>query len=185
MKSAREINPETWVPKESAVLCFIRDKTENTVLLIHKKRGLGAGLVNAPGGRIEKGESPAEAAVRETEEEVGITVEVSDLVHAGDLFFQFTDGHSIRGYVFYTYKWEGVEKETSEADPFWCREGDIPYDNMWTDDSWWLPHLLGGRYFRGRFIFSAEKMLSMSLDIESGSNGSPIPKGALYEQNNL
>src|SRR4051794_35353585 len=40
-----------WVPRERAVLCFI--VCGGRVLLIHKKRGLGAGKVNAPGGKIE------------------------------------------------------------------------------------------------------------------------------------
>ncbi|RKX74483.1 MAG: NUDIX hydrolase, partial [Spirochaetes bacterium] len=66
MKNARDIIPATWKPVEEAVLCFIRDRKEEKVLLIHKKTGLGAGLINAPGGRIDPGETPEEAAVRET-----------------------------------------------------------------------------------------------------------------------
>ena len=167
LEKARDIEPGTWSAVEEAVLCFIRDSRNGKVLLIHKKTGLGAGLINAPGGRIEAGETPAEAAVRETMEEVGLAVE--DLVHRGDLFFQFADGHSIRGYVFSTESWEGEPIETGEADPFWCGEEDIPYDRMWADDSWWLPHMLAGSPFRGRFIFDGEKMLSMSLDVEAGA----------------
>ncbi len=49
---------ENWEPRERATLCFVR--RENEVLLIRKKRGLGAGKINGPGGRIEPGETPAE-----------------------------------------------------------------------------------------------------------------------------
>lgn len=42
-----------WVPRERAVLVFLRDGDQ--LLLIHKKRGLGTGKVNAPGGRVETG----------------------------------------------------------------------------------------------------------------------------------
>ena len=42
------------------------------VLLIRKKRGLGAGKINGPGGRLEAGETPEQCAIRETHEEVGI-----------------------------------------------------------------------------------------------------------------
>jgi 8-oxo-dGTP diphosphatase len=42
-------------------LFVIRD---GHILLIHKKRGLGAGKINGPGGRIDLGESPQECAVR-------------------------------------------------------------------------------------------------------------------------
>ena len=164
---ARDINPETWKAVEDAVLCFIRNREDGTVLLMHKKTGLGAGLINAPGGRIEPGETPMDAAIRETKEEVGL--DVSNLEHRGDLFFEFTDGHSIRGYVFSTVDWTGEPVETDEADPFWCRESEIPYGGMWADDSWWLPLMLQETPFRGRFVFDGEAMLSMALDAESGA----------------
>lgn len=181
MDKASEINPETWKAVEEAVLCFILDRSRNKVLLIHKKTGLGAGLINAPGGRIEKGETPEEAAIRETFEEVDL--KVKNLSIAGDLFFQFTNGHSIRGYVFQTETWSGTAVETFEADPFWCSLEELPYDKMWTDDSWWLPHMLAGRPFSGRFIFDGEKMISMSLDVETSEKtdeSGKIPRGALY-----
>lgn len=174
MMRARDINPDTWSAVEDAVLCFIRDFEKDRILLIHKKTGLGAGLINAPGGRIDKGETPIIAAIRETQEEVGLTVD--RLNHAGDLYFQFLDGYSIRGYVFWTEHWSGEPIETSEADPFWCEIHRIPYDNMWSDDSWWLPHLLAKRPFIGRFVFDGEKMLSMSMDVEpvaGDKNGIP------------
>src|SRR5512136_179536 len=44
-----------WEPTERANLCFvIRD---GQILLIRKKRGLGAGKMNGPGGRLEAGET--------------------------------------------------------------------------------------------------------------------------------
>ena len=63
-----KINWQTWQPEEVATLMFVM--TDNQVLLIRKKRGLGAGNINGPGGRIEPGESPMQCAVRETEEEL-------------------------------------------------------------------------------------------------------------------
>jgi 8-oxo-dGTP diphosphatase len=51
----------TWTPRDRAVLLFVIRGGQ--ALLIRKKRGLGAGKINAPGGRIEAGESPEEAAV--------------------------------------------------------------------------------------------------------------------------
>ncbi|TSC71615.1 MAG: 7,8-dihydro-8-oxoguanine triphosphatase, partial [Parcubacteria group bacterium Gr01-1014_70] len=43
------------------------------VLLAMKKRGFGANLWNAPGGKIEFGETAKISAIRETQEEVGLT----------------------------------------------------------------------------------------------------------------
>jgi len=43
----------SYTPQDRAVLCFLRD--HERVLLIRKKRGLGAGKINAPGGKSESG----------------------------------------------------------------------------------------------------------------------------------
>ena len=55
-RSFDEVPWPDWQASERATLLFvIRD---GQVLLIDKKRGLGAGKVNGPGGHIEPGESP-------------------------------------------------------------------------------------------------------------------------------
>src|ERR1043165_611084 len=60
-----------WQPTQRANLCFVIRGRK--ILLIRKKRGLGAGKFNGPGGRIEDGETPLASAIRETEEEIGVT----------------------------------------------------------------------------------------------------------------
>jgi 8-oxo-dGTP diphosphatase len=145
-----------WRPRETASLCFIIE--DGRVLLIHKKRGLGAGKVNAPGGRLEPGETLEECAARETREEVGVTP--TGLRRAGELRFQFVDGYSLRCAVFTASGRQGEPVETAEADPFWRRTQDIPFDRMWTDDRHWIPWMLAGRPFLGRFHFDGDRMLS-------------------------
>ncbi len=154
-----EIDWDSWEPKETAVICYIFD--QDKVLLINKKTGLGAGLVNAPGGRIEVAETALEAAIRECEEETGITPEEPREV--GRLNFQFADGYSLRGYVFFADSYHGDMKKTVEADPFWIPVTEIPYDKMWADDAIWLPKALEGSYVSGDFIFEDKKMLSYAL----------------------
>src|ERR1035441_3997329 len=55
-----------WKPTEYANLCFVM--REGQILLIRKKRGLGVGKINGPGGRLEKGETALDSAIRETQE---------------------------------------------------------------------------------------------------------------------
>jgi len=149
------IDWDTWVPVDVATLCFIRK--EGRLLLIHKKRGLGKGKINAPGGRVEKGETLEETAVRETQEEVGLTP--LGLVFAGRLDFVFTDAYSLQAHVFTATDATGALTETDEAAPFWCDENAIPYDKMWSDDRLWIPLMLEGKTFEAQFVFDGEQML--------------------------
>lgn len=151
---------KNWNPRERAVLCFIFK--QGRLLLIHKKRGLGAGKINAPGGKIEPDESPHKAAVRETQEEVGLTPH--GLEEVGELRFQFTDGYSLHCTVFLADDCAGEPVETDEAVPFWCDAKAVPYDEMWADDTLWLPLALAGKRICGRFVFDGEKMLEHDVE---------------------
>ena len=162
-KHPRNVSDVEWDQiqyTEKAVLCFIRDG--DRLLLIHKKTGLGAGLINGPGGRINPGETPRQAAVRETEEETGLTPQF--LEHVGELAFVFTDGYSLYGYVFFAFGYEGNMRETEEADPFWCPLSEIPYDRMWEDDSVWLPRALNGERVKGCFIYDGERAVDHKVE---------------------
>ncbi len=150
-----------WIPQERANLCFILK--DERLLLIRKKRGLGAGKINAPGGRLEPGETALEAAIRETLEEVGVVPHAPSL--RGELFFQFADGYSLHCAVFLALDCEGEPVETVEADPFWCGIDDIPFHEMWADDAHWLPLMLDGKNFRGYFNFDGETMLEHRIEI--------------------
>ena len=154
------MNWSDWIPRETAALCFIREGDQ--LLLIRKKRGLGAGKINAPGGRLEPGETAYEAAIRETQEEVGVTPH--QVEKRGELYFQFQDGYSLHCTVFIANGCSGTLIETDEADPFWCDLQTLPYDEMWADDRLWLPLMIAGINFRGYFVFDCEKMLSHQIE---------------------
>ncbi|MGV3531878.1 MAG: 8-oxo-dGTP diphosphatase [Chthoniobacteraceae bacterium] len=155
------MNWSTWQPRERANLCFVVKAGQ--VLLIRKKRGLGAGKVNAPGGKLEPGETPHDAALRETQEEVGIVPR--ELEERGTLHFQFADGYSLHCTVFLARDFEGTPVETDEASPFWVPIDRIPYDQMWEDDQYWLPLMLEGKSFTGFFTFDGDAMLSKEVEI--------------------
>ena len=150
-----------WTPTESANLCFVI--REGRILLIRKKRGLGAGKINGPGGRLEKGETPEQSAVRETQEELGVTP--LSLEAVGELFFHFVDGYKLHVVVFAAAGCQGEPHETDEAVPLWTDIADIPYPEMWQDDPYWLPLLIGRRRFRGYFTFDGDRMLDRKVEL--------------------
>lgn len=153
--------PENWEPDIVATLMFV--VREGKVLLIRKKTGIGQGKINAPGGKIEPGETPLECALRETEEELHIKVKEARFM--GDLFFSFLCGTTpeIRGYVFMAEEYEGIPTETREAAPFWADINDVPYEKMWEDDRYWLPYMLAGKKFKAQFLFEGEKVVAKDV----------------------
>ena len=162
MNEYNDVDWVSWQPDERAVIVYITDRKRRKVLLIIKKRGLGQGKVNAPGGRLEPGESFLEAAIRECREEVSLTPLSPE--KRMELHFQFTSGYSLYGEAFFTDSWEGEARASDEADPFWCDLDKIPWDNMWEDDRHWLPLALEGKKLRGFYVFDDDKMLSEKLE---------------------
>ncbi len=166
-------------PREHAVILFVLDGDQ--ILLIDKKRGLGHGKVNGPGGRLEPGESPDHAAVRETREEVGLAV--GQLTEQALLQFVFTNGYTLEVTVFTTESYSGRMMETDEARPFWCGTSEIPYDRMWADDRIWLPRVLAGEYVRGQFIFDDDRMLQSAISVSPAPIRSPTEIGTVSASN--
>lgn len=163
-----------------ATLCYPVDG--DRVLLIEKRRGVGDGMVNGPGGKLEPGETPHECVVREVEEEVGVEVDpwkVGELdftfgVHESDALVgsseQRSDGDDpfMFVHVFRADNPRGDPEPSDEADPFWVHVDDIPYDRMWADDRYWVPHLLDGTKFRGDAVFDEDGEEMLEWELETG-----------------
>ena len=164
---------QRWVPHDRATLVFVIHAGQ--ILLIRKKRGLGAGKINGPGGKLDPGETFRSCAIREVEEELCVTPLA--LEERGALSFQFLDGYGLEVRVFTASGCLGEARETPEAIPLWTPISRLPYDEMWADDRIWLPHLLEGKQIRGRFIYDGDIMLDHAVEIsgqQSGPNAGQI-----------
>lgn len=159
---AADLDWDTWQAKDRATILFV--VRGGQILLIRKKRGLGAGKINGPGGRIDAGETALAGAVREVQEELLVTP--TGVVERGVLLFQFVDGYSIHVTVFVAQNCDGEPTETDEAVPLWTDVGAIPYDEMWADDVLWLPAVLQGRRVRGRFVFDGDRMVDHEVIVD-------------------
>jgi len=153
------IDWETWEPELEATLLFVVRDEE--MLMIHKKRGLGAGKVNGAGGKVDPGETPLQAAAREFEEE--LVARPIDPRKLGEIAFEVVDGPSIRIHVFRADEIQGEPEETDEAIPIWAPVSDLPFDRMWEDDRYWLPLLVEDRPFEVRTVFQGDKLLGYEV----------------------
>jgi len=160
-RKVADIDWQAWEAVDRATLVFVLRGDE--ILLIDKKRGLGHGKVNGPGGKVDATETVEECAIRECHEELGI--EVRNLENLGEHRFQFTNGYSIHCWVYRTTEFCGVATETDEAVPLWTPVDAIPYERMWEDDHIWLPMIIGGQAFTARWIFDDDTMLDYELDL--------------------
>jgi 8-oxo-dGTP pyrophosphatase MutT (NUDIX family) len=152
-----------------ATLCLlVRGNPAQQVLLGYKKEGFGAGKITGFGGKVEPGETPAAAAIRELEEETGIRVSVDDLRAVGQLRFIFPNrpAWSQLVHVFLSHRWTGVPEEGREMRPDWYAVDQLPYEQMWQDSVYWLPRFLAGDRIRGRFRFEADNETVVDVMME-------------------
>jgi len=151
-----------WQGEMPATLMFV--VRDGEVLLIEKLRGIGMGKINGPGGKIDPGETPMECVVRECQEELHITP--LNPVKMGELWFAMSDIPDIHCHVFTSTEFEGTPTATEEAVPVWTKIEDIPWDKMWEDDAHWLPQMLEGHKFCGKFVFEGERIQWRDIQLD-------------------
>ena len=158
---------------KQATLCFLLKG--NKVCLAMKKRGFGMGKWNGSGGKLQiingVEESVEQGMKRELMEELNI--QVKNLVNMGTITFQFPQnpGWGQIVYVFITRKWEGEPGESEEMKPKWFAVDELPYEQMWDDDKFWLPGVLAGKKVKGNFIFNDQgKVVEHHLEWEKSNS---------------
>jgi len=152
-----------------ATLCFIVDGSPpDRILLGWKKRGFGRGKLNGLGGKVRPDETPIRTIVREVGEEASVIVSPDSLRPAGTITFHFPFERSFDQHVhlFITSNWEGEPCESDEMAPAWYPIDAIPFDRMWDDDRYWLPHVLAGRRIRAEFTIGEDNETVADWTIE-------------------
>lgn len=135
-----------------------------------KKRGFGEGRWNGVGGKVEEGESVEQAMVRETQEEIGITPTTYEKV-ADIRFDEFFKGEPtiMHVHIFTATNWTGEPTESEEMAPKWFKESEVPYEQMWADDPYWLPQVLEGKKISADFKLDEQDAI-ISHDIKEVSS---------------
>lgn len=106
---------------------------DSSVLLALKNWGEGvAGTLIGPGGKIKLDETPLECAIRETQEEIGVTILNPE--HVGYVEFDFTsspNGRITTGEVYLCTEWHGIPHSSEELEnPTWYPIAKLPVDKM-------------------------------------------------------
>jgi 8-oxo-dGTP pyrophosphatase MutT (NUDIX family) len=152
--------------KQTTLCLLLKD---NKILLAMKKRGFGQGRWNGAGGKFdsERGDkSILDAAIRETKEEIG--VEIKNPAKAGFFHFKFAEKPEWNQdvHLFVAKEWEGEPQESEEMLPKWFALSEIPYKDMWPDDTLWLPHILEGKKLEANFTFGeSDKILDYNIKV--------------------
>lgn len=153
----KERAPKT-VQQATLIFLLKGEAGKTKILLAMKKRGFGKGLLNGVGGKVED-ETPEQAAVREANEEVEI--EMKKFRKVGLIHFYFPNDPQRKDWnqdvhVYFCTQWDGEPNESEEMRPEWFDTDEIPFDQMWADDPFWLPIVLRGKKIEAWFSFDGK-----------------------------
>ena len=122
----------------SAVALVDRD---GRILLAERPEGKAmAGLWEFPGGKVEAGETPEAALIRELEEELGINTWASCLAPLTFASHSYPDFHLLMP-LFICRKWQGTPASREGQRLAWVRAGDLRDYPMPPADIPLIPHI--------------------------------------------
>ena len=125
---------------------------DGQVLLGYKKRGFGQNRWNGFGGKILPQETALEGALRELQEESGIIASKAE--ERGYITYRYEHTQEIiYAHVFFVLNYQGNPVESEEMRPQWFQLENVPYNEMWADDQYWLFDFLHGAKIKADFLF--------------------------------
>lgn len=144
--------------KEATIVFLIDENSQGQckICLAMKKRGFGAGKWNGAGGKRHEGESLEQTAMREAYEEIGVTLISGRKCAELEFEFPHDTSLSMNVHVWLVNVWDGDPTESEEMRPKWFLQNEIPYEEMWQDDKYWLPLVLNGKFVTGKFVFDRD-----------------------------
>ena len=108
-------------PVRKAVRCYLI-KNDKIIVTKYKEPNKKAGYYEIPGGKIEEGELPEQAAIREMQEETGIIVK--DLKNKGNLTIEYPD-RKIEFVVFLADDYQGKPLQFEDNSSAWIDINDL------------------------------------------------------------
>jgi 8-oxo-dGTP diphosphatase len=124
------------------VACALIDP-DGRVLIAQRPEGKAlAGLWEFPGGKLEPGERPEAALIRELDEELGITVKEACLAPLTFASHAYDDFHLLMP-LYICRRWEGLAISREGQNLAWVRPNKLRDYPMPAADIPLIPHLIG------------------------------------------
>ncbi len=149
-------SPLTSGATQLATLCYLRKN--NKVLMIHRNKrtkegDIHSGKWNGLGGKLDIAESPRDCVIREVKEESGLTIFYPKL-HGVLTFPNFAKGKDWVVFVYSASDFDGeLLSGCEEGEISWVGEEELFMLPLWPGDFYFLPHVLKGKFFEGKFIY--------------------------------
>jgi len=119
---------------------------------VKKKNDYHRGKWNGLGGKFEPGESPEECAVREIEEESGLTIKNIEM--KGFITFPNFDGkEDWYVFLFTADEYEGELIDSNEGNLDWIPNEKLTEINLWEGDKYFIPWIFKEKFFSAKFIY--------------------------------
>lgn len=116
--------PKPSKPVLLVVACALVD-VDGRVLIAQRPEGKHmGGMWEFPGGKIEDGESPEAALIRELEEELGVSTHASCLAPLTFASWPYEHMHLLMP-LYVCRKWEGVPRPIDAAALAWARPNEL------------------------------------------------------------
>ena len=147
----------------NATLVFLIKKSQGEIkdiCLAMKKRGFGMNRWNGIGGKVDDhNETIEDVAKRETKEEVGVIVKELNKVAELSFYFPHNPAWDQIVHVYFSENWDGEPRESEEMNPKWFSKDELPFQDMWPDDIFWLPEVLKGNLLKAMFKFGEKDVV--------------------------
>ena len=147
----------------NATLVFLIKKSQGEIThicLAMKKRGFGMNRWNGVGGKVDdQNETIEDAAKRETKEEIDVIVRELNKVAELSFYFPHNSAWDQMVHVYFSENWDGKPKESEEMNPKWFLKDELPFQDMWPDDIFWLPEVVKGNLLKAMFKFGEKDVV--------------------------
>jgi 8-oxo-dGTP diphosphatase len=146
-----------------ATLCYLKHRGKTLMLhRIKKQNDMHAGKWNGLGGKLLPGETPEQCAIREVQEESGLTL-INPVLRGVLTFPAFSKDEDWYCFLFVAHAFTGQLIDSAEGVLTWIEDDKLLDLNLWEGDKIFLPWLEVDAFFSGHFRYQDGKLVEHSV----------------------